>query len=149
MTTPRNRLIARNVLLVVGVWEASNLAAMLLRVLFIPIGNRLIFTGSGGVVESWLWEGLPDSLIAAVAAVALLWVIEAKKPFSWVCVLAALFLYGASLRAWRWIRHGWRVSPSPADHVGIWVQAFIPAMLCLAIGVWWSRRSTASRLAAS
>lgn len=67
------RLIARNALLVIGVWEASSLIAMLFRVLFIPIGNRLIFTGDAGTVASWLWEGLPDALVAALAAFALVW----------------------------------------------------------------------------
>jgi hypothetical protein len=146
---PMTRITAKNALLMIGVWEASNLVAMLVRVLFIPIGNRLIFTGNGGVVAYWLWGGLPDALVAAVASVALLWVIETKRPLVWVGVLAALFLYGGSLRAWKWIRHGLRTSPSPADHLGIWAQAFIPALLCLAIGVCWIRRSATSRLAAS
>lgn len=143
------RLTTRNVLLGIGVWEASSLIAMLLRVLFIPIGNRLIFTGDVGIVESWLWDGLPDALVAAVSAVVLVWVIETKKPLVWLSVLAALFLYGGSLRGWKLIRRGWVTSPSPADHIGIWAQAFVPVLVCLAVGAWWIRRSAVSRLAAS
>ncbi len=149
MTTPRNLLIARNALLVIGIWEASSLIATLFRVLFIPISNRLIFTGDVGIVASWLWNGLPDALVAAVAGVAFVWVIETKKPLRWLCVLAALFLYSGSLRAWKWIRHGWTTSPTPADHLGIWAQAFIPMLLCVAVGVWWIRSCPVSRLAAS
>jgi hypothetical protein len=143
------RLTARNALLVIGVWEASSLVAMLFRILLIPVSNRLVFEGNAGVVALWLWEGLPESLVAAVAAVALVWTIETKKPLAWVCVLTALFAYDGSLRAWKWIRHGWATSPTTADHVGIWTQAFIPVVVCFAVGVWWTRRSAVSRFAAS
>jgi hypothetical protein len=91
------RLTTRNVLLVVGVWEASSLVAMLFRVLFIPLSNRLIFTGVAGNVTMWLWEGFPDALVTAVAAIVSVWVIETKKPLVWLSLLAALFLYGGSL----------------------------------------------------
>jgi hypothetical protein len=83
------QLTARNALLIIGVWEASALAAMLFRVLFIPVGNRLIFRGDAGGVAAWLWVGLPDAVVAAIAAVALLWVIETKKPLWWVGILAS------------------------------------------------------------
>lgn len=142
------RLTTRNVLLVIGVWEASSLIAMLFRVLLIPLSNRLIFTGDAGNVAMWLWEGLPDALVAAAASIVSAWVTETKKPLVWVGVLAALFLYSGSLNAWKWIRHGWVTSPSLADYVGISAQAIIPALGCLAVGVWWTRRSAASRLAA-
>jgi hypothetical protein len=143
------RLTTRNVLLVIGVWEASSLVAMLFRVLLIPLSNRLIFTGYAGKVAYWLWEGFPDALVAAVASIVLVWVTETKKPLAWVGVLAALFLYGGSLNAWKWIKRGWITSPSPADYVGILAQAIIPVLVCLVVGVWWTRRSPASRLAAS
>jgi hypothetical protein len=135
------RLTTRNVLLVIGIWEASNLVAMLFRVLFIPIGNRLIFTGDAGIVELWLWQGLPDALVAAIAAIVLVWVIETKRPLGWVSVLAALFLYGGGLNAWKWIRRGWVTSPSAADNVGILAQAIIPVLVCLVVGVGWIRHS--------
>lgn len=143
------RLTTRNVLLVIGVWEASSLVAMLFRVLFIPISNRLIFTGDAGNVEMWLWECFPDALVAVIASIVSVWVTETKKPLLWVGVLAALFLYGGSLNAWKWIRHGWVTSPSGADYVGILARAILPVLVCLVVGVWWSRRSAASRLAAS
>jgi len=143
------RLTRRNVLLVIGVWEASSLVAMLFRVLFIPLSNRLIFTGDAGNVAMWLWEGFPDALVAAVASIVLVWVTETKKPLVWVGVLAALFSYSGSLNAWKWIRHGWETSPSRADYVGILARAILPVLVCLVVGVWWTRRSAASRLAAS
>lgn len=143
------RLTTRNALLVIGVWEASSLVAMLFRVLFIPLSNRLIFTGDSGNVAMWLWQGFPDALVAAVASIVLVWVTETKKPLVWVGVLAALFLYSGSLNAWKWIRRGWITSPSRADYVGILAQAIIPVLVCLVVGIWWIRRSAASRLAAS
>jgi hypothetical protein len=143
------RLTTRNVLLVFGVWEASSLVAMLFRVLFIPLSNRLIFTGDAGNVAMWLWEGFPDALVAAVASIVLVWVTETKKPLVWVGVLAALFLYSGSLNAWKWIRHGWVTSPSRADYAGILARAILPVLVCLVVGVWWTRPSAASRLPAS
>jgi hypothetical protein len=140
------RLTMRNVLLVIGVWEASNLLAILIRVLSIPLSNRLIFTGDAGNVAMWLWEGFPDALVAVIASIVSVWVMETKKPLVWVGVLAALFLYGGSLNAWKFIRR--ITSPSPADYVGILAQAIIPALVCVVVGVWWTRRS-APRLAAS
>jgi hypothetical protein len=122
---------------------------MLFRVVFIPLSNRLIFEGDAGKVAMWLWEGFPDALVAAFASIILVRVIETKKPLAWVGVLAALFLYGESLNAWKWIRRGWVTSPSPADYVGILAQAIIPVLVCLVVGVWWTRRFAASRLAAS
>lgn len=142
------RPTTRNVLLVIGVWEASSLVAMLFRVLFIPLSNRLIFTGNAGNVAMWLWEGVPDTLVAAVASIVVVWVTETKRPLVWVAVLAALLLYRGSLNALKWIRHGWETSPSPADYVGILAEAIIPVLVCLVVGVWWTRRSAASRLAA-
>jgi len=142
------RLTTRNALVVVGVWEASSLVAMLFRVLFIPLSNRLIFTGDAGNVAMWLWGGFPDVLVAAVASIVSVWVIETKKPLVWVNVLAALFLYGGGLNARKWIRHGWITSPTPADYVGILAQAIIPVLVCLFVGVWWTRRSAAPRPAA-
>jgi len=143
------RLTTRNVLLVIGAWEASNIVAMLIRVSFIPLSNRLVFTGDAGLVAMWLWEGFPDAFAAAVASIVSVWVMETKKPLVWVGVLAALFLYGGGLNAWKWIRHGWVTSPTPADYIGISAQAIIPALVCLVVGVWWTRRSTALKPAAT
>jgi hypothetical protein len=143
------RFPARNALLVIGAWEASNLLVILIRVLLNPLSNRLIFTGNAGNVAMWLWGGFPDALVAAVASIVLVWVVETKRPLVWVGVLAALFLYGGGLNAWKLIRRGWITSPSPADYVGIFAQALIPALACVLAGVWWTKRSAAPRLAGS
>ena len=102
MTQPATR----NVLLAIGVWTCARVLALLIRVLLIPISRRLIFTGDAGTVASWVWEGFPDVLVAAFAAVALVWVVETKKPLIWIGALAALFLYGGGLTAWRLLAHG-------------------------------------------
>jgi hypothetical protein len=143
------RLAARNALLVIGVWEASSLVAMLFRVLSIPIGNRLIFTGDAGNVAMWLWEGFPDYLVAPLAAITLDWKIETRKPFPWVGILAALYLYGGVLRTWRILTHGWHLPQRTPDYIGIVMQGIIPALVCLVVGVWWTRRPAALRPTAS
>ena len=97
----------------------------------------------------WLWEGLPEDLVAAFAAIALVWVIETKKPLAWVGGLAALYLYGGGLQAWRILRHGWHVRPSTPDYIGILLQAIIPTLACLVVGVWWMRRYDVSKAVAA
>jgi len=96
----------------------------------------------------WLWEGLPDDLVAALAAITLLWMLETRKPVASVAGLAVLYLYGGGLQAWRILRRGWHVPPSAADHIGILLQAIIPAVLCLIVGVWRMKRSTVPRAVA-
>ena len=97
----------------------------------------------------WLWEGLPDYLVAALAAMTLLWVIETRTPSACVVGLAALYLYGGGLHAWRILRRGWHIPPSTADHIGILLQAVIPALTCLIVGIWWMKRSAAPRAVAT
>jgi len=145
MSQPRTR----NVLVAVGLWTCARVIASLVRVLLIPISNRLIFTGDAGIVASWLWHGFADVLVAPFAAVAFVWVVETKKPLIWVGALAALFLYGGGLTAWRLLAHGWKTPPGSADYIGILVQAIMPALVCIIVGFWCTRRSATSKLAAT
>jgi hypothetical protein len=135
----------RNALVVIGLWTLSTLVAFLIKALFIPVNNRLTFTGDVGTVTMWLWEGYPDELVAALAAIALVWVLETGKALAWVGGLATLYLYGGVFNAWRLITHGWRVPPHTPDYIGILTQAVIPTLACLAVGVWWTRHSIVSR----
>ena len=134
---------ARNALVVIGMWTFSRVIASLLEALIVVIHNQMTFTGDAGTVMMWLWEGFPNDLVAALAAIALVWVIETRKPLAWVAGLAALYLYGGGLHAWRILTHGWHVPPRTPDYIGILMQAIIPALACLVVGVWWTRRSTA------
>jgi len=133
----------RNVLVIIGMWTISRVIASLLEGFIIVIHNTTTFTGDAGTVMMWLWERLPEDLVAVFAAIALVWVIETKKPLAWVGGLAALYLYGGSLQAWRILRHGWHVPPRTSDYVGILMQASIPAVACLVVGIWWTKRSAA------
>jgi hypothetical protein len=144
-----NRPFTRNALVVIGVWTLSSVLAWLIKALSIVVNNRLTFTGDVGIVMMWLWLGFPDVLVAALAAIALVWVMETRKPLAWVGALAALFLYGGSLNAWRIITHGWRTPPRTPDYIGVLAQAIIPALACLVVGACWTRRSGAPKLAAT
>jgi hypothetical protein len=101
---------------------------------------RITFTGDTGIVMMRLWLGLPYDLFAALAAITLVWVVETGKPLAWVSALAALYLYGESLHAWRSLTHGWHEAPRTSDYTGILMQAIIPPLACLIVGVWWTRR---------
>jgi len=140
---------ARDALVVIGMWTFSRIIASLLTALLVVIHNRLTFTGDVGTVMMWLWEGLADDIVAALAAITLVWVIETRRPLAWVGGLAALYLYGGGLQAWRMLTHGWHVSPRTADYVGIAIQAIIPALTCLVVGAWWTRRSAGPKVVAT
>jgi hypothetical protein len=134
---------ARNALVVIGMWTFSRVIASSLEALIVVIHNRMTFTGDAGTVMMWLWEGLPDALVAALAAITLVWVIETRKPLAWVGGLAALYLYSGGLDAWRILTHGWHVPPRTPDYIGILMEVIIPVLACLVVGVWWTRRSAA------
>jgi len=129
-------------------WAFSRVIASLLEALIAVIHSTMTFIGDAGTVMMWLWNGFPDDLVAALAAITLLWVIETRKPLAWVGGLAVLYLYGGGLGAWRILAHGWHFPPRMPDYIGILTQAIIPALACLVVGVWWSRRSAAPKAAA-
>lgn len=144
-----SKLTARNALVVIGLWDFSRMMAFWLVVLIGVMHIRMTFTGDVGMVMMWLWEGLPYDLFAALAAITLVGVIETGKPLAWVGVLAALYLYGEGMHAWRALTHGWHEPPRTSDYIGILTQAIIPTLACFIAGTWWTRRSTAPTLAAS
>jgi hypothetical protein len=80
-----NKQTARNVLVVLGLWTFSRVIAGVTKV-FVAVVNPhgMTFTGDAGTVTMWLWLGFPDVLAAAVAAIALVSVMETKKPLPWV-----------------------------------------------------------------
>ena len=140
---------ARDALAVVGMWTFSRIIASLLTALIVVIHNRMTFTGDVGTVMMWLSEGLADDIVAVLAAITLVWVIEMRKPAAWVGGLATLYLYSGGLNAWRILKHGWHVPPRTPDYIGILIQAIIPALACLIVGVWRTRRSAAPKVAAT
>ena len=141
---------ARNAIVVIGVWAFARVIASLLVVLLIVIHkNQMTFTGDAGSVMIWLWEGLPHDLAAVLAAITLMWVIETRKPLTWLGGLAALDLYSGGLQAWRILRHGWLVPPRTPDYIGILLKAITPALICFVVGAWCARRSAALRAVAA
>ena len=140
---------ARDALVVIGMWTFSRIIASLLTALIVVIHNRMTFTGDVGTVMMWLWEGLADDIVAALAAITLVWVIETRKPAAWVGGLATLYLYSGGLNAWRILKQGWHVPPRTPDYIGILIQAIIPTLACLIVGIWWTRRSAAPKVVAT
>jgi len=140
-----NRATSKNVVLVIGVWTISRITAFAIRVLFNPINNGRLWTGDAGTAAMWIWLALPEVLVSAAGPIASLWVLETRKPLPWVGGLAALYLYDGSLHAWQLLTHGWRFRPGTSDYVGILTGAVVPALACLVVGVWWTRRSVARK----
>jgi hypothetical protein len=141
-----SKLTVRNALVVIGLWAFSRTMAFLLIVLIGVMHIRMTFTGDVGMVMMRLWEGLPYDLFAALAAITLVAVIETEKPLTWVSVLAALYLYGEGMHAWRALTHGWHEPPRTSDYIGILTQAIIPTLACFIAGTWWTRRSAAPKV---
>ncbi len=121
------------------------MVAFWLVVLMAVMHIRMTFTGDVGLMM-WVWEELPYDLFAALGAVTLVGVIETEKRLTWVCVLAALYLYSEGMHAWRTLTHGWHEPPSTPDYIGILTQAVIPTLACFVAGTWWTRRSTAPKV---
>jgi hypothetical protein len=140
---------ARNLLVVIGMWTFSRMMAFFLLLLIGVLHIRTTFTGDVGIVMMWLTEGLPYDLFAALAAIALVWVIETKTPLTWVGLLAALYLYGESMWAWRTLTHGWHEPPRTSDYIGILTRALIPTLACFVAGAWWARRPAAPKVVVS
>jgi hypothetical protein len=141
-----SKLTIRNALVIIGLWVFSRTLAFLLIVLIAVMHIRMTFTGDVGMVMMKLWEGLPYDLSAALAAITLVGVIETKKPLTWVGVLAALYLYGEGMHAWRALSRGWHEPPRTSDYIGILTQAIIPTLACFIAGTWWMGRSAAPKV---
>jgi hypothetical protein len=142
-----SKLTVRNALVVIGMWTLSRIVGSWLNVLIVLIRNSMRFTGDVGTVMMWLNAGVHDDIAAALASIALVWVIEAGKPAVSVSGLAALYIYSGGLNAWRILKHGWLMPPRTPDYIGILIQAIIPALVCLIVGSWWMKRSAVARVA--
>ena len=130
--------MAQNFLLVLGAGSVAEILALLFSFVF-PFGSMTL-RGDFGIVLLWVWLGAPQLLAAIVAATMLVWVTDTRRPLSWLSGLAALFLYSESMHAWGQFRRGWHEPPRVLDYIGIAIAAVIPALACLAIGIWWSNR---------
>src|SRR5689334_5868813 len=144
-----NKATIRNALVVIGAWVLSSLIAFSITALLIPINYRLTYTGDTGTVAMWLWEGFPEALAAALAAIAVVWATETRKPMVWVSLLAGLYVYSGILQAFRLITQGWHTPPRRSDYVGILAQAIIPVVVCVIVGVWRTKHSSPPKLAAT
>jgi hypothetical protein len=65
-----NKQTARNVLVVLGLWTFSRVVAWVVSALLIVISNRLTFTGDVGIVTMWLWQGIPDAVVAGLVTLS-------------------------------------------------------------------------------
>jgi hypothetical protein len=142
-----NKRMAQNFLITLGAWSIAGILAWLFS--FVTPSGGMTFRGDFGIVLLWVWLGVPRLLAAIVAATTLVWVTETRRPLSWLSGLATLFLYSESMHAWRQFRRGWHEPPRIPDYIGIAIAAVIPALACLAIGIWWSKRIAGKAMLAS
>lgn len=130
---------ARNVLLAIGAWALSSTVAMLITLALIPLDNRLTFRGDSGVVIMWVWSGLPEAVTAGGATLAVLWLIDTKRPYVWAGALGALYLWSGIVDALR-TRGGFQSTPTAVDTVGILIGGLLPALACAGAALWYQRR---------
>ena len=142
--------IVRNAHIVIGIWTLSRIVGWLLNAHIAATHYTMTFTTPTrdvGAAMMWLYDGVPDDIAAALASIALVWVIEIRKPAVSVCGLAALYLYSGGFNAWRILKYGWRIPLGTPDYIGILIKAIIPALACLIVGAWWMKRSAIAGVA--
>jgi hypothetical protein len=134
-----NKQPARNALLIAGAWSISGIAGTLITVALIPLNNRMTFSGDSGAMIMWIWSGLPEAVSAVGATVAVLWLLETKRPYAWAAALVALYVYGGIIGVVR-MRAGFRSAPNAIDSAGIVVRQLLPAFASAVGAVWYQRR---------
>ena len=128
------RRIAANVLMVIGAWYSALYLSFWLRIALIPINNRLIYEGDIGTLLMHLWLALPLAAMAATAVVILLAVSDARRKEVLIVILACLLLYSG------FVRVAGAAGTETIDHVGTVVERATPAIACLLVGLYVSRR---------
>jgi hypothetical protein len=134
-----NKQSARNVLVIIGAWSLSGTLAWAVTVLLIPIGNRLIYAGDSGTVIMRAWSAVPQALTAAAAAIAVMRLIETRRPWPWIGGLIALYVYTGVLTALS-ARSGFISSPTTPDYIGMAIEGIMPAIACAVATLWSARR---------
>src|SRR5438105_15370220 len=54
-----------------------------------------------GTVIMRVWSGAPEAVTTVAATVAVLWLVETKRPYAWVGALAAMYAYSGLRNAMR------------------------------------------------
>ena len=84
-----------------------------------------------------VWSGAPEAVTTVAATVAVLWLVETKRPYAWVGALAAMYAYSGLRNAMR-TRGGFQ--STTVDHVGIVIKWLLPAFACAIAAMWYHRR---------
>lgn len=90
-----------------------------------------------GTVIMRVWSGAPEAVTTVAATVAVLWLVETKRPYAWVGALAAMYAYSGLRNAMR-TRGGFQ--STTVDHVGIVIKWLLPAFACAIAAMWYHRR---------
>ena len=135
----RRRLVAAGVLITIGAWYGAVYLAFWLTVALAPINNRLIFEDNAGVLIMNVWFAVPLSATAAAATMVVTWLVDGKRKWLWVGVLACLFLYSGAARVPRAL--GSSNASQAIDSAGLIVRAITPAAVCVLAGLYRLKRS--------
>ena len=84
---------ARNVMIAAGVFYLCQWLAGPLTIGFAKFTEHIVYTGDfNGYVVMPLVVHLPQALVAVVAGVMVVWLVESKRPMAWVSLPTALYV---------------------------------------------------------
>lgn len=113
-----------------GVFYLCQWLAAPLTMGFATFTDHFVYRGDfNGHVVMPLVVQLPQALVAVVAAVVVVWLVESKRPMAWVLLPAALYAF-LGFYGYHWGR-----PPLPLDRLTETISALFPALACVCGGI--------------
>ena len=125
---------AANAALLVGTWMLAEIGALLFSMPLNGMTDAMACHVNAFVFHLWL--ALPTAVAAGLATLLIARVFQARDSRRWIVALTALFLCASAIKAALLLLG---VGPH-ADHVGPLVEAVIPPLVCVLVGLHMSRR---------
>jgi len=131
----RYKILITNLLISCGAYYLSRWAVFPLSFVFSKVTNGIMYRGDfAGYVVMPLVEKAPVALVAAIAGVSIVWLVESDQPIVWPIIPALLYAVLGLLG-----RH-WMRPPLLLDRLDQVIGAFFPAITCIVGGILASRR---------
>src|SRR5271168_203089 len=126
MSTLRNVVTARNVLICAGIYYSSGWLTFLFAIGYDKLTQGIIYRGDFAAdVVLPLVEHFPRALFSAAAGVAVVYFVESNQEISWALFPAAMYA------TFGFLGYHWARPPMVTDRVGQTIGALFPAVTCI------------------